>query len=203
MKRSDDSLHLLSARQDLQELRDERRIFSAAFELVVRLREADERFDEEAAQKSIQEISKGIEIWPRQWNREKERRGKEPLWRLKSESAQRIKQFPIGPLERRDGRIVISELVNVFPGLTFPNPLEMHSYIRFGIRPLLYSALRREFLYERSVSICANDHCRRFFEIDRTGKRHCTDICSRQHRQREYWAERGRDRRTKRRLEKS
>jgi hypothetical protein len=82
-----------------------------------------------------------------------------------------------------DAQIAICELVNMFPALAFPNPSEMHSYIRFGIRPLLYSVLRREFLQPRDVGICANTQCRDFFDIERAGQQYCNEVCSRRQRQ--------------------
>ena len=86
-----------------------------------------------------------------------------------------------------DVRIVVCEQVNVFPSLAFLNPTEMHSYIRFGIRPLLYGVLRREFLNPREFGICANTQCREFFEVERAGQRFRDEECSRRQRQRDYW----------------
>jgi hypothetical protein len=105
-------------------------------------------------------------------------------------------QFVLPP--QLDARIVLCELVNVFPLRAFPNPAEMHSYIRFGIRPLLYNILRREFLQPRDVAVCANTHCRAFFEVERADQRFCDPVCSRQHRQREYWKDCGKTARRKR-----
>lgn len=50
---------------------------------------------------------------------------------------------------------------------TFPHPAEMHSDIRVGIGPLLYSILRREFLQPCDVGVCANTQCRKLFEVER------------------------------------
>jgi hypothetical protein len=194
---------LMRARQDLQELRSEQRIYKAAFGLVTQLAKQEVEFDFDLANRRIKEIAKGIQNWSKQWNREKKKRGENPLWRVRRDSIQRIAALAeSGPdlllPPQVDVRIVLSELVNVFPLLAFPNPLEMHSYIRFGIRPLLYSILRREFLQPREVGICANTHCRSFFEVERAGQRFCDQVCSRQHRQREYWRDHGKTARRKR-----
>jgi hypothetical protein len=97
-----------------------------------------------------------------------------------------------------DGRIVLCELVNSFRATVFPNPLEMHSSIKYGIRPLLYALLRRQFINPRDFSACANTQCRNFFNIERSGQRFCSDDCSTHQRQRTYWAKRGKKLRKKR-----
>jgi hypothetical protein len=63
--------------------------------------------------------------------------------------------------------------------------------IRFGIRPLLYSLLRREFLYPRGLKVCANIMCRNLFEVERAGQQFCDELCSRRERQRQYWQNQG------------
>lgn len=183
---------LLEARQDLEELRIEQKIYRATFHLILELAKEETNYDREDAQKQIIEIARGVQDWPHQWQREKKERGKDPLWRVRTKSIQRIvglaKSTPNALLPPQlDARIVICEILNAFPSLVFPNPAEMHSYIRFGIRPLLYSLLRREFLQPREVGVCANTRCREFFEIERKGQRFCNEICSRHQRQREYW----------------
>jgi hypothetical protein len=94
-------------------------------------------------------------------------------------------------LPQVDGRIVICELVNAFRSVAFPNPHEMHGYIRFGIRPLLYNLLRRQFFNPRDLASCKNTVCRNFFSIERLGQEYCSEICSRQQRQRDYWKKKG------------
>jgi hypothetical protein len=64
----------------------------------------------------------------------------------------------------RKGRIVICELLNSFPATVFSNALEMHSSIEFGIRPLLYSILRRQFVSPRDFAICANLECTKLLQ---------------------------------------
>jgi hypothetical protein len=97
-----------------------------------------------------------------------------------------------------DGRIVICELLNSFPSIVYPNPSEMHNSIKFGIRPLLYSLLRHQFIYSKGLAICANTACRNFFNIERSGQNFCSSECSLRHRQREYWKKRGKKLRKKR-----
>jgi hypothetical protein len=80
---------------------------------------------------------------------------------------------------------VICELLNVFRSMVFPNASEAHASIRYGIRPLLYSILRREFLSPRDIRSCANTQCRKFFEVEREGQRFCGAECSLRQRQRE------------------
>jgi len=98
--------------------------------------------------------------WPRQWRRERSQRMSEPIWKLSNESLRRIEQIASSRSNRLlspvDGRIVICQLLNSFRGIVFPNPLEMHSGIKYGIRPLLYSILRREFFAPRNFAACAN-----------------------------------------------
>jgi len=194
---------LMVARQDLLELRTEQRIYSAALGLLMELAKKPGHFDRDSAKERIARIADDIQDWPRQWNREKNERGENPLWRVRGDSIRRIAALakavrdPILP-RQFDARIVLCELVNVFPSLAFPNPLEMHSYIRFGIRPLLYSILRREFLNPRDVGVCANTQCRAFFEVERAGQRFCDEVCSRCQRQREYWQNQGKTVRKKR-----
>ena len=194
---------LLKARQNFQELRNEQKIYRAALSLIVQLAKEEIYYDREDAKKQIAEIARGVKKWPHQWQREKKGRDKDPLWRIREKSIQRIVRLARSkpaPLlaPQLDARIVLCEILNVFPLLAFPNPLEMHSYIRFGIRPLLYNVLRREFLQPRDTGACANTHCREFFEIERKGQRFCDEVCSRQQRQREYWKTAGKTLRRKR-----
>ncbi len=175
---------LMRVWQDLLELRSEQRIYKAALGLVAELAKKEPEFDIESTKAQEAVIARGIRQWPRQWNREKKERGKNPLWRVRADSIRRIAALAkSGPdlllPPQVDARIVICELVNMFPSLAFPNPPEMHSYIRFGIRPLLYGILRREFLQSRDLGDCANTQCRAFFEVERAGQRFCDEGCSR------------------------
>jgi len=191
----------LFAVQDMQELRNEHLIFRSALDLTVRLIESP--FDFVSAQRLIGEIATGIIAWPEQWERERVQSRKEPFWNLRSDALERIQQLT----DRKpdcllpptlDGRIVICELVNSFRAIVFPNPLEMHANIKYGIRPLLYAILRRQFLSPRDVAACANTHCRNFFNVERDGQQYCCTECSIHQRQRNYWSDRGKKLRKKR-----
>jgi len=191
----------LIARQDMQELRNEQAIFRAALALIMHL--AQPNYDYGLAQQLIKTIAANIKEWPRQWEREKSLRGFEPIWKLSAEPLKRIESLSVAPPDpilpnEVSGRIVICELLNSFRSILFPNPLEMHSHIKFGIRPLLYSLLRRQFLYPRGFCICSNSECRNFFNIERSGQQFCSSECSRHHRQRIYWQKRGKTLRKKR-----
>jgi hypothetical protein len=194
---------LQTARQDLQELKNEQRIYKAAFNLILELAKEGSEYEPESANRWIAEIAHGISDWPRQWSREKKQRGKNPLWRAPRESIQRIAAPGSMSCDailppQVDARIVLCELLNVFPSLAFPNRIEMYSYVQFGIRPLLYGILRREFLQPRDVARCANTQCREFFEVDRQGQQFCSWECSQQQRQRDYWQSRGKNARKER-----
>jgi hypothetical protein len=187
--------------QDMHELRNEHRIYRAALALVMQLKEAD--FDYQRAQTLIREIAVGITEWPRQWEREKSQRKIEPFWKLSAESIKRIDGLKSAQRTELlppalDARIVVCELLNCFRGTVFPGPLEMHSSIKFGVRPLLYSLLRRQFLGSRDFTACANTQCRNFFNIERTGQKFCCSECSTHQRQRVYWAKSGKKLRKKR-----
>src|SRR5205814_3356516 len=67
-----------------------------------------------------------------------------------------------------------------------------------GIRPVLYYILRREYLQAGGIAICRNTECRELFEIERFGQEFCGDLCSRLHRQREYWKKSGKQLRQRR-----
>lgn len=186
-------LHL-RASQDLQELRNEQVIYHAAFRLIIGLTKTN--FDYQSAQQWIKQIAAHIGEWRKQWRRERSSRSFRPSWHLSMQSFRRIQQLSSAPQDgflspTVDSRIVICELLNTFPARAFPNPLEMHSSIRYGIRPLLYALLRREFLHPHDAGACANTQCRALFEIERAGQRFCTNECSLSQRQREYWSRRG------------
>jgi len=183
----------MTALQDMQELRNEQLIYSAAFRLVMLSREG-QCLNPELSRPLLREISDYIGDWLRQWERERSQRHFEPAWKINAESLALIERiaggsFPPWPIV--DVRIVICELLNTFHSTVFPNSLAMHSSIRYGIRPLLYSLLRRQFLNPRDSSICANTQCRDFFNIERAGQQFCSPECSLRQRQRDYWKKRG------------
>ena len=191
----------LIAHQNVQELRSEQAVYRAALHLIMRLNQPD--YDYASARELVKTIAANIRDWPRQWEREQSLRKVEPIWLLRPNSLERIEDLSSLPQDcilpaEVDGRIVICELLNSFPSTVFPNFLEMHSSIKFGIRPLLYSILRRQFLHPRGFSICLNTQCRKFFNIERARQQFCSPECSLHHRQRVYWQERGSKLRKKR-----
>jgi hypothetical protein len=192
----------LFAVQDMRELRSEHSIYRSALALCA-LQSSNRSPDDLSAQGLIGEIAARIVDWPKQREREKSQRGREPHWNLGAESLKRVEQLksarPDGLLPPTvDGRIVICELLNSFRPMVFPNPLELHSSIKYGIRPLLYSLLRRQFLTPRDFAGCANTQCRNFFNIERAGQQFCCSECSIHQRQRTYWMKQGKKLRKKR-----
>jgi hypothetical protein len=200
------SIRTLTAYQDMQELRNERAIYNAAWSLVMLQGEGQKAYESkrELGRELIREIAARVKNWPLQWEREREGRKWEPYWKLKADSLERIVgvsmlNYPDPFLPSVvDGRIVICELLKCFEGFVFPSFLEMHSEITFGIRPLLYAALRRQFATPRDVARCTNTLCRSLFHLERAGQQFCCAECSRQQRQRTYWDRRGKKLRRKR-----
>lgn len=160
-------------------------------------------YDYFSAQERINAIATNVKEWLGQWDREKSQRESEPRWKLSNELLTLI-EVPSYP--HRDplipdyvaGRRVICGLLNSFPSIVFPNQLELHSSIRFGIRPLLYSLLRRQFINPRGFGFCRNPECRNFFTTERAGQQFCSSECSLQLRQRIYWQQQGKKLREKR-----
>ena len=121
---------------------------------------------------------------------------------------ERIAKKPIKPtLHRGDvihaGHLVICELANAFPPRVYPwgeTAIEgPHCDLSFGIRPVLYYMLRREYLSKSGVAVCLNSDCRELFEIERAEQHYCSAECSRRQRQRKYWEDQGKELRQKRR----
>jgi hypothetical protein len=191
----------LIAIQNLQELRNEQSIYRAALALIMEMSKED--FDYGFAQGQIAKIAPHIGHWPEQWERELVQRKTEPSWKIHPDSIKRIESFASARQSwmhppSLDARIVICELLNVFRSQVFPNAIELHNTIEYGIRPLLYSILRREFLYPRDFGVCANTQCKGFFDIDREGQTFCSPECSLRQRQRDYWKIGGKQARAKR-----
>ena len=195
--------HLLTAKQDLAELRRERFVYCSALSLVLEVKRSlarpKRRFD--FGKSLIRDIVSNTSHWPEQWERERKLRKREPSWR--PTELDRIQQIAVSGKDLflradLDGRIVICELLNTFQSPVFPNPTELHSSIRYGIRPLLYAILRTEFLHPRETGVCENTRCRKFFALKRTDQQFCSSLCSRHQRQRDYWQESGKERRAAR-----
>ena len=99
-----------------------------------------------------------------------------------------LRLFP--QLDARSGHFAIFELP--------PAPAET------GCLPALYALLRQNYLsatkgYKR-MAICARPDCQRAFEVERFGKRYCSDECSQLQRQKDYYFRQGRELRRRRRL---
>jgi hypothetical protein len=191
----------LTAEQEINELRSERLLYHFALKLVIELGQPEANGS--MIQNCIKEISDKVSDWPRQWEREQQLGQSQIFWKISPESVERIQHLSTAHPDpffsrRLDGHIVICELLNAFRSVVFPNLAEFHRSIRFGIRPLLYSILRREVLYPRDTGICANSQCREFFEIERAGQRFCCETCSIRQRQRDYWKKSGKKLRGKR-----
>ena len=196
----------LEGSQDLVELRRERAIYKSALQLIAFL--SSERDPEDKIPLGhVSTIVENAGIWPDQWTRER-KLGATPLWRFTKRNLETLEWAADGAFHppRADNSYaatscdrVICELINTFPirvyrwGRTaiegpFPD-------LRYGVRPLLYYFLRKAYLGRNSVSVCANERCRQIFETERAGQRFCSADCSRQQRQREYWADRGKKQR--------
>lgn len=150
----------------------------------------------------------------------------QPLWLFRADSLRRLSQLestavtprltlgsrlankPVRPtLHRRDaidaGHSVICELANAFPPRVYPwgrTAIEApHWDLSFGVRPVLYFILRREYLSQSGADVCKNTDCLKWFVVERTGQQYCSAECSRKHRQRKYWQEQGKELRDERR----
>jgi len=93
------------------------------------------------------------------------------------------------------GHSVICELINAFKPWVYrwgSRAIEgPHWDRRYGIKPLLFHILRREYVERDGIAVCANVQCRQLFEIERAGQRFCGEQCSRRQRQRDYWKAHG------------
>lgn len=111
------------------------------------------------------------------------------------------------PNPLRSGHSVVCALLNAFCPVLYlwgdkaiegPNP-----DLAYGLRPVLYHLLRREYLLAGGIAVCGHRDCRKVFELERSGQHFCSAKCSQYQRQREYWAKRGkklRGQRQKRKL---
>ena len=214
---------VLVARQNLAELRSERVAFRSALALVSELQRG-KRSNVATISERVSEIVESVSKWPEQWERERQLRvsaqgyGVQPTWRFREDHLRNLRLWayyvnrkpsgdPLrdalgGPKPIRAGHNVICELVNAFSPLVYPwgkTPVEAPDCdLTCGVRPVLYYILRREYLQAGGVGICRNTECRDLFEIERFGQEFCGDVCSRLHRQREYWRKFGKKLRQRR-----
>jgi hypothetical protein len=196
--------------QDVVELRRERTLYMAALELIAFLSTGRDAQDKRPLE-HIRTIVVNTREWPDQWERERNligKKGIEPRWTFTKRNLAWIESCADDATwipSAEDGfttifhHTVICTLINAFPINVYrfrdttiegPSP-----DLKYGIRPLLYYFLRRVYLERNSVSVCANERCRQLFETERAGQRFCSADCSRQQRQREYWADRGKEQR--------
>ena len=213
------------AEQDMNELRREQKVYRSAVTLLAEL--AQENSPEPILRDCILSITDNVAEWPGQYKREQAMRSNDntPVgWEFDEQALGRLER--IGVITRCErpthgvealfnpmlsplsypaiaGHYVLCELVNAFkPSVHYwgDAPIEGPTLdLTFGIRPVLYFILRQAYLQHSVIGICANTQCRKVFEIERAGSRFCDDVCSRHQRQREYWADRGKKLRDKRR----
>jgi len=219
------------AEQDLSELRNEQQLYRAALALVADLErgiEADVQTVQDCICTIAEKASYWPAQWRREQQLRMSGQGYEQqaLWHFEQDNlrhldiwksmaihprqtlGQRLSKVPAA-LSRsetvRAGHLVICNLVNSFPSLVYlwgETAIEgPHWDLTFGIRPVLFYILRREYLSASGIAVCRNTDCRQLFEIERAGQHYCGDMCSRRQRQREYWEGRGKELR-KLRIEK-
>ena len=205
-----DAPPIRTADQDWNELRNERLLYRSVLTLMSELAQG-RRVD--VVRRCISNIADKVSDWPRQWKREFVLRNPDkPDWEFGQEALKRVHDFKLWS-ERLSfgeriagstnpaataihaGHNVICELMNAFRPLVYrwrKSTIEgPHWNLRYGIRPVLYSILRREYIHADGVAVCANTLCQELFKIERAGERFCTSECSRRQRQREYWEKRG------------
>ncbi len=185
--------------QDMDVLRNEREIYSSALSLVVASRQKED-VDTSFIISNMERIVERISMWPAQWRRE--RLIGKPTWRFSEEDSQQANQLlqqakqinrsKWNPFTAKDDALELLLLVlNAFPvqlASWGPHLFEVPGTdLTFGVRPLLYFLLRQEVMKRiGAFNFCANDHCRKAFEIRRSGQLHCDADCSRMQRQRVY-----------------
>ena len=76
----------------MQELRNERALYNAAWRLVMLEGEGQEAFESkrELGRELIREIAAQVKDWLLQWERERAERKREPYWKLTAHSLERI-----------------------------------------------------------------------------------------------------------------
>jgi hypothetical protein len=171
---------------------------------------------------NVAEIVDGVRHWPAQWKKElkwrAEKHHEPPIWNFDSSSLQdlitwqayveRDTTSPFGPPDAYDSAYnILCALINSFRTKVdhfIDQDVETLSAdaLWWGIRPALYLILKSEYLSRGATAKCANDRCGNFFLRERAGALYCDDDCSRQYRQRKYWAKTGAARRAKRRRAK-
>jgi hypothetical protein len=213
----------ITCHQSLEILRRERKIYAAALGLLTELEKEKSANDLETIQRCIDQICDGCDCWPREWQSEGEWRSSHgqhaPSWRFDARELEKLhrwrwsankcpnpKGFPEGLSHSGAiycGHSVLCALVNTFiPEVQYAGVAAYEAPAwdsrLFGMRPVLYYILRQDYLRRGGISLCANVLCNKFFSVERSGQRFCTDDCSRKQRQREYWVLHGATLRRKR-----
>jgi len=208
----------IGALEDLPALRRERSIYAAALKLVIELRQGEDRASITTIRQHVSEIVEGVWYWPDQWEREKkwltENFSGAPAWHFDASRragflmwqgyTTRQGTSPFGPPRPyKAAHSVLCGLINTFRTEVdhfADTPVEALPFgsLRFGVRPVLYLILRHEYLWRGGAVVCGNDRCGRFFVRERAGARFCSEDCSRQYRQRKYWAKTGAKKRRRR-----
>jgi hypothetical protein len=222
----EDDASRLAACQEMNELRDEQALYSAALRLLSEL-QRDDKPNHGRIIDCARKIVDKARAWPGQWKRELEQRTSVhliPPWIFHQVTSDRIENHlasveaaiarptPATPLEAALWQFVcpadtlslaqslLCELINAFPAKI--QPVGHKTATEWPDPDLSYGIRPLLYLILRrtwlkgSIGICANERCRNLFEVDR--KPYCSDECSRKERQRQYWTKDGSARRRKR-----
>jgi len=223
----DDDQLGITAYQEMNELRDEQTLYSAALRLVAELQRHGEP-DRDRIMASVREIAAKVQMWPKQWERESGLRAPEhtkPQWDFQRLSFERIENHLISaeaalrqpapsdgveaamrtfmdiardPVSLAQG--VLCELINAFP--TTIQPMGERKAVEWPDSDISYGI--RPLLYlilRRTWLMNTVGICanERCRELFEVDRiPYCSDECSRKERQRQYWAKKGSAQRRKR-----
>jgi hypothetical protein len=207
----------IAAFQDPAALHRERLIYKAALQLLSELRKGRTQAQISTVRLNVSEIVDGVRHWPEQWEKERKWRAArfhgEPAWHFDSSRLEALVDWQhnvnldstslFGPDPYNSAFDILCALINSFRTKVdhiSDRGVETLSWgsLWWGIRPALYLILKSEYLSRGATAKCANDRCGNFFSRERAGALYCDDDCSRQYRQRKYWAKTGAARRAKR-----
>jgi hypothetical protein len=179
----------LRAREPLEALRREQRVFRALAEIIAVLSL------KRPAAKAIESIASNVDTVATEWRNEP------------SESATREelhKWRTVMQYEFRDwtpihfGHFTVAAALNRFPKRIQASRSQNGRWITeelpevdtTGIRPTLYSMLRDDYL-SRSIARCPERGCGQFFRITHKGKSYCSAQCARRFSSRRWWMKKG------------
>ena len=216
------SREIVNAVQGLKELGREQGIYRACLRLLGELVRGEKDASLAVIRECASFVVPGVSQWLRDWDRECVSRNRKklgpPSWQFQTEDYNALLRFqamagsePCGlagydPF--RAGHEVLCGILNAFPTrieFLLDRPVETipPESLLYGVRPLLYLILRHEYLTQIGMEVCANSACGRLFVIERLHQKFCDEACSRRFRQRQYWADRGSQRRAQLRIKKS